>query len=127
MSLDMADTLIELHIFSAKQDITLVELLTVTASFHRNDTPLALHHSVFIGRSWQDHSLYDYAFISLPYLDGDGLEVFPVDNTYLHNLWLLPITEQERHFKMAHGWDALEEKFEECALNYLNPNRQSCI
>lgn len=127
MSLDMPENLLELHIFSAKKDVTLVELLTVTASFHRNDSPLALHHSVFIGRPWQDNSLCDYAFISLPYLDGNGLEIFTCEDAHLHNFWLLPITEQERNFKIACGWDALEEKFEECSLNYLDPKRQSCI
>lgn len=127
MSLDMAEDLLELHIFSATQDATLVELLTVTASFHRNDTPLDLHHSIFIGRPWQDDSLCDHAFISLPYLDDDELEIFSFGGSHPHNLWLLPITKQEQDFKILYGWNALEEKFEECGLNYSNPNRKSCI
>lgn len=128
MSIDMTEDLIELHVFSANQnDHALVELLTVTASFHRNDTPLVLHDSVFIGRPWQDNSFCDHAFISLPYLDGDELEIFSFGENHLHNLWLLPITEQERDYKMLHGPDALEEKFEKYELNYLDVNRKSCI
>ena len=127
MSIDMSDHLIELHVFSQKKDIELVELLTVTASFHRNDTPLDLHHSVYIGQPWQDNSLCDHAFLSLPYLDGDELEIFNFDENHLHNLWLLPITEEERDYKMEYGWNALEELFEAKELNYLDPNRVSCV
>lgn len=127
MSIEMDESLIELHIFSRRQDISLVELLTVTASFHRNDTPLGLHHSVYIGQPWQDDSLCDHAFLSLPYLDGDELEVFNFSDNHLHNLWLLPITKSERDYKMEHGWNALEELFETNELNYLDPNRASCI
>lgn len=127
MSIDMPDDPIELHVFSQKPDHNLVELLTITASFHRNDTPLDLHHSVYIGQPWQDNSICDHAFISLPYLDGEDLELFYFGDNHLHNLWLLPITESERDFKMEHGWNALEEHFELCELNYLDSNRISCI
>ena len=126
MSITMDEHLLELHIFSQKQDINLIELLTVIASFHRNDTPLNLHHSVYIGQPWQDNSLCDHAFISLPYLDGDGLEIFNFGDNPIHNLWLLPITVEERDYKMEHGWDALEELFEAKELNYLDTNRASC-
>ncbi|QKG53209.1 suppressor of fused domain protein [Hymenobacter sp. BRD67] len=126
MSIDMDAHFIELHVFSQKQDSSLVELLTVTASFHRNDSPLGLHHSVFIGRPWQDNSLCDHAFLSLPYLDGVELETFDFGENHLHNLWLLPITEKERDYKMQQGWNALEELFEAKGLYYLDPNRVSC-
>lgn len=126
MSIDMGEHLVELHVFSQEQDINLIELLTITASFHRNDAPLGLHHSVNIGQSWQGDSLCDHAFISLPYLDGDELEIFSFGNSHLHNLWLLPITERERDYKMEHGWNALEELFEARGLNYLDTNRASC-
>ncbi|AMR27168.1 hypothetical protein A0257_08670 [Hymenobacter psoromatis] len=125
MSIDMDDHCIELHVFSQNQDVGLVELLTVTASFHRNDTPLDLHHSVYIGQPWQDNSLCDHAFLSLPYLDGEELEVINFNDNHLQNLWLLPITEGERDYKMEHGWIALEELFETNNLNYLDPNRAS--
>jgi len=126
MSIDMDEHQIELHVFSQKQDVNLVELLTITALFHRNDTPLDLHHSVHIGQPWQDDSLCDHAFISLPYLDGDELEIFSFGDDHLHNLWLLPITEEERDYKMKHGWIALEELFESHELNYLDASRASC-
>lgn len=126
MSLDVEESLIELHLFSAKQDFTLVELLTVAASFHRNKPHLGLHHTVNFGRPWQDNSPCEYGFISLPYLDGEELEVFDFDNGHLHNLWLIPITESERAYKIEHGWDALEERFEANGFDYTNPQRKPC-
>ncbi|GAA4026633.1 hypothetical protein GCM10022409_08250 [Hymenobacter glaciei] len=127
MSTDTPEALIELHILSNKEDTTLIELLTVTASFHRNNTNLGLHHTVNFGRPWQDDSLCSYGFISLPYLSGEALEIFDCEGGHLHNLWLLPTTESERDYKMENGWDALEQRFEDCGLDYLNPQRDSCI
>ena len=126
MSVDTADSLIELHVLSNKQDASLIELLTITASFHRNNTSLGLHHSVNFGRPWQDDSSCSYGFISLPYLSGEDLEIFNFENGHLHNLWLLPITESERDYKMEFGWDALEQRFEDYGLDYLNPQRPAC-
>ena len=126
MSIGMADNLIELHIFSQTKDATLVELLTITASFHRNNTALGLHHTVNFGRPWQRNSTCCFGFISLTYLDGEDAELFYFPGGHLHNLWLLPITESERNYKIAKGWDALEELFDSCELNYLDPYRISC-
>jgi hypothetical protein len=126
MSIGMADNIIELHVFSQIQDTSLIELLTATASFHRNVTALGLHHSVNFGRPWQKNSTCSFGFISLPYLDGEELELFDFPNGHLHNLWLLPRTKRERDYKMANGWEALEEAFEDCELNYLDPYRISC-
>ncbi|MBH8559098.1 suppressor of fused domain protein [Hymenobacter negativus] len=100
--------------------------LTITASFHRNDTSLGLHQSVNFGKPWQDDSSCNHGFISLPYLFGEDLEIFNFDNRHLNNLWLLPITKSERDYKMEFGWDALEERFDDCGLDYLNPQRPAC-
>jgi hypothetical protein len=37
----------------------------------------------------------------------------------------VPITEQEREFKKAHGLEALEQRFESGKFDYLDPNRAS--
>src|SRR5688500_13599099 len=47
MSLERKDeNLIELIIYSSTHDSSIVELLTLNASFHRNAEPLNLHHTV---------------------------------------------------------------------------------
>jgi hypothetical protein len=127
MSVDNPDDLIELHVYSNCQDLTIVELLTATASFHRNHTALGLHHTVNFGRPWQLNSGCDYGFISLPYLDGEELELFYLEDSHIHNLWLLPITKRERDYKAEKGWECLEQLFEDQGLDYINPERPSCI
>ncbi|MDU0369738.1 suppressor of fused domain protein [Hymenobacter endophyticus] len=127
MSLNRPENPVELHIFSDKQNATLVELLTAVASYHRNGLPLDLHHTVNFGRLWQDNSAASFGFVSLPYLDGEGLEVFEWKDEQLHNLWLIPITEEERDYKISNGWDALEDVFEAAQLQYTNPYRASCV
>jgi len=40
---------------------------------------------------------------------------------------LLPITEAERAFKVAHGVEALEQRFEDARLEYWRSDRPSVI
>ena len=113
----------EVFIFSPKKDFTIVELLTMVASYHKNNSPFALHHTFNIGRPWLDKSKCDHCFISLPYLDGEELELFLFDEAITHCYWLIPITKSEVEYKEENGCDALENLFEEKAINYLEPNR----
>ena len=121
------DNLIELIIYSAKPDKTLIELLTICALYHRNGNPLNLHHTVNIGQPWQDNSKCDHGFISLPYLDGAQLEIFKFKERETHCYWFIPITKKERDYKSNNGFEALEKLFENKQFNYLNPNRDCLI
>jgi len=126
MSIERADTnLIELFVYSPKKDDSLVELLTICASYHRNSLPINLNHTLNIGRPWLDQSICDHAFISLPYLDGDKIEIFNFEGLTYHCYWLIPITRQERDYKIEFGSEALEQLFEEKHLDYINANRQN--
>jgi len=128
MSADRLDgNLIELVVYAPKSNNTLVELLTVCASYHRNVLPLNIHHTVNIGQPWLDNSKCDHAFISLPYLDGQEFELFNFEGNEVHCYWLIPITEKERDYKMENGCEVLEQLFEDKHLDYLNPNRACLI
>ena len=127
MSLDRIDNQIELLIYSPQKDDSLVELLTFCGSYHRNCLPLNLHHTVNIGQPWLKNSLCDHAFISLPYLEGESLELFKYKDNTTHCYWLIPITKEERDYKIEHGCEALEQLFESNNLDYLNPARQNLI
>jgi hypothetical protein len=128
MSIDRKDhNLLELFIFSPKQDDSIVELLTVCASYHRNLEPFNIHHTLNIGRPWLDNSICTHGFISLPYLDGNELEIFNFNGKTIHCYWLIPITEEERDYKMSNGCEALEQLFEEKQIDYLNPQRPNLI
>ena len=128
MSVDrLDDNLIELVVYSPKSDKLLVELLTVCASYHRNGLPLNLHHTVNIGQPWLENSKCDHGFISLPYLDGEQLEVFDFGGQNIHCYWFIPITEREKDFKIEKGCEALEQLFEDNQFDYLNPKRESLV
>ena len=128
MSFERTDeNLIELFIFSPEQKNEIVELLTICASFHRNNEPLNIHHTVYIGQPWLNDSECDHGFISLPYLDGDKLDVFEFENKKYRFLWFIPITEKERNYKIDNGCEMLEQLFEENQIDYLNPKRKCLI
>jgi hypothetical protein len=103
----------------------MIELLTIVAHYHRTGRPLGLGHTVNFGEPWLSGSACTRGLISLPYLDGEELEW--LDEPRVRFLWLIPITEAEVAFKIQHGLDALEERFEEAAFDYLDPLRASVI
>jgi hypothetical protein len=121
------DNLIELVVYSPHADNSIVELLTFCASYHRNKLPLNIHHTVNVGQPWLHNSKCDHGFISLPYLEGQDLEIFNFGEHKIHCYWLIPITEKERDYKIDKGCEALEQLFEQKQLDYLNPNRESLV
>ncbi len=120
---------LELHLFSNVRDSSLIELLTTIAHYHRKGNMLALHHTINFGKAWQKESECSFGFVSLPYLDGPILEDFfiPEIDLRVKFYWLIPITEKEREFKMQHGPEALEKKFDEMQINYVDSNRNSVV
>ena len=128
MSADRADDeLIELFVYAPKADMLLVELLTVCASYHRNKLPLDFNHTVNIGQPWLDNSECDHGFISLPYLDGEELGGFEFNGKSVGCYWFIPITRDERDYKIEAGVEALEQLFEDKQIDYLNPERESLV
>lgn len=103
----------------------LVELMTAIAHFHRTGQSLGMGHSVNFGRPWLDRGTCSFGLISLPYLDGPKLEWMLEPRVRF--LWLVPITEREREFKIAHGTEALEQRLEAAGFNYLDPSRESVV
>jgi hypothetical protein len=55
------------------------------------------------------------------------LEVCNFRDWHLHVLWLLPITKAERELKVKEGLEALEQRFDACALEYWIPDRASVV
>ena len=127
MSSEAIEYPIELFIYSPQQHESICELLVMTASYHRNVLPLNLHYTVNIGRPWFESSQCDHAFISSPYLEGTRMEIFSLNDKIIYCYWLIPITREERDYKIEHGWDALEQLFEAKSLDYSNPNRRAVV
>jgi len=118
---------IELHLLSSEPDQSHVELLTVVAHYHRTGAPLGVGHSVNFGRPWLLDSACDRGLISLPYLDGPAIEELRIDEAIVRCLWVLPITPAELQFKVTHGLEELERRFEAAGFNYLDPRRASVV
>jgi len=118
---------LELHLFASEQSDSHVELLTVVAHFHLTESRLGLHHVVNFGRPWVEGSKCSFGFVSLPYLDGPSLENLDLDKgrKQIKCLWLIPITATERAYVVRYGAEALEAKFDEGPLDYLDSFRSS--
>ena len=128
MSIGDSSLPIELFICSNKQYDDLVELLTAVAYYHLNTAAVNLNHTVNFGRPWQDASICQHGFISLPYLDGPELENLQLpQGKVIKFYWLIPVTQQEVAYKKQHGIEKLEELFETKELDYLNPKRRSLV
>lgn len=128
MSQPTDDECLELHLLADSAlgvRPELVELMTVVAHYHRTGARLSVGHSVNFGRPWLAGATSSFGLLSLPYLDGPKLEWLLEPRVRF--LWLLPITEQERDFKKAHGTEALEQRLEKAQFNYLDPSRQSVV
>lgn len=121
------DDPIELHLFSPDRSEAITEILYAVAHYHRTGTRVGLGDSVNFGRPWLPGATCDHGLISLPYLDGPALEVGTIGGDTVHFYWLVPITAAERTYKARHGLEALEMRFEEGALDYLNPARSSMV
>jgi hypothetical protein len=107
------------------QDPRAVELLAMTADYHRGGK-LGLGDTLPIGEPWVPGSRCDHLLASLPYPWGPELQTCHVGDRHVDFLWLLPITKQERDFKVANGLEALEALFEG-ELRYWDPHRPSAV
>ena len=107
------------------EDDAICELLTIVSWYHRTGARLGLGHTVNFGRPWLPSSTCDYGLLSLPYLDGPNLEWLDAEGIKTRFLWLIPITAQERNFKIAQGLEALEARFEASGFDYANPYRDT--
>lgn len=129
MSLPSDPEPLELHIFSPVRDHRFIELLTAIAYYHHNTKKLGLHHSFNFGKLSWENSLCKHGYISLPHLDGPGLENLTLREIDINIkfYWIIPITEEELNYKKKHGAAALEEKFELMQVNYTDFLRASVV
>jgi len=65
--------------------------------------------------------------VSPPNPFGPGLQTCHGGDRHADVLWLLPTMQAERDFKAAHGLEALEQRFDEPALEYWDVGRMSLV
>ena len=113
---------LEFIMTAPEEDLRQVELVTMVAYYHHKHH-LDHAHTLPMGEPWVENSSCDHLLVSLPYPFGTELEVCALGSENVSVYWLLPITRQERDFKVEHGLDALEQKFEDAELEYWDPQR----
>jgi hypothetical protein len=117
---------VEFLMTAPAENLRHVELLTMTAYYHQTEG-LGLGHTLPIGEPWLEGSACDHLFICLPYPFGPELEVCRREGWDVRFLWLLPITSVEREFKIEHGQEALEQRFDAHAIEFWDPRRASVV
>ena len=116
---------LEFLILTSEPGERYVELLTMLAWYGIQER-LGIRHILPIGEPFVPGSECTYEYLSLPYTFGPELEVLVLpDQTELHILWVMPITASERQLALRDGPDALEDAFEDEAVEYWNPYRRS--
>jgi hypothetical protein len=117
---------LEFLLCAAEQMDRGVELVTMTAWYHSRHG-LGLGHTMPIGEPWVPRASCDHFLISRPYPYGPDLEILSIEGGHAHLLWLLPITKEERAYKMTHGLEALERLFDSNSIEYWIPDRPSVV
>lgn len=121
-----ADPRLEFFIAAREPDLRHVELLFMIAWYHGR-YGLGEGHTMPIGEPWLPGSGCEFFLVSLPYPFGPRLEVCDFEGGELRVLWLLPITAAERDYKKREGLEALEQRFDDCGLEYWAHDRASVV
>ncbi|MEV0716570.1 suppressor of fused domain protein [Asanoa sp. NPDC050611] len=113
---------LEFVMTSAHREPRVVDLLAMTAYYHSSHR-LDHWHTLPIGEPWLPGSTCDHLLVSLPYLHGPDLERCDLPDGHARLLWLLPITASEKTFRREHGTEALEQRFDDAAIDPTDPAR----
>ena len=120
---------LEFIITAPQADVRMVELLTMVAYYYAGPASqrLDVGHTVPVGEPWLPMSACDHLLVGLPYAYGPELERCEWRGGHARLLGLVPITEQERAYKVQQGVDALEARLETLVQGlWTRPDRQSC-
>lgn len=98
-------TSLEFLAVARSEAAAVMQQLAFAAYYHAGapEHRLGVGHTVPIGQGWVSGSPLDHILVSLPYLWGPELEHCPVSGRHVQVVWLLPIYEVERDFKVRHG------------------------
>lgn len=118
--------LLEFIVHSPIESPKLVETMAMITHYHSNHN-LGFGHTLPIGESWLGDSKCDHWLVSKPYPLGPEFEICDLANQHVHVAWLLPITEQEKEFKVQNGLEALEQLFDDRELEFWDVDRCSVV
>lgn len=114
---------IELYMLSQYENDSIIDILTWVAFYHKRNERFELSDTIIFGEPWHEGSKCAYGLVSLPHIDSPEFK----DCGDVSCLWLLPITKEEYEFTNKEGVLALEKKFSECELKFVDFYRDSVI
>jgi hypothetical protein len=88
---------------------------------------MGIGHTVPIGEPWVPGSSMDYLLVQWPYPWGPKLAELTVGSQRIHVLWVLPIYAIEREFKSRFGLEALEQRFADAEMEWVDPFRAPVV
>jgi hypothetical protein len=120
---------VEFVAVSRGQSAGVMRRLGIVAYYHAGppENRLGAGHLLPIGEGWTESSTLESILVCRPYLWDPKLEHCQLSDRHIQVLWLLPITAAEHDFARRHGVDALEERFEQAEIDYLDESRRSVI
>ncbi|MBK8069784.1 MAG: suppressor of fused domain protein [Rhodanobacteraceae bacterium] len=104
-----------------------VKLLSMLAWYHLTGATLGEGHVLNIGSSWVPGSTLCSVLICRLWQFGDKLEIVRPREHHVHIYWVLPVTNDEGAFALAHGYQELERLFEDNRIQYTDPMRGSVL
>lgn len=114
----------EFFFLSPRETPIHIETLAMVAYFHATLAGgLDIGHFLRIGRPWLDESPQDRLLTSIPYPFGPKFEWCRRATRPIRFVWLLPVAASEVAFAREHGLEALEDRFDQHAIDATDPRR----
>jgi hypothetical protein len=119
---------VEFVLLAPDENARHIETLAIVTHYHAITTAkLDVGRIVNCGRPWLHNSACDHLLVSLPYPFGPTLEwcrsgTGGQDTRFL---WLLPITASEASYASSWGVDSLEQRFDQCEIDAIDPQRKA--
>jgi hypothetical protein len=119
----------EFYVHARERIESLVELVAMVAHYHsaKPDGLLGISHMLPIGRPWLPGSECAALLISFPYSMPPEFAFFENGDEHVQFAWMLPIAESERAYYRVNGIEALEQQFEQAALDYCDSLRKPVV
>lgn len=92
----------------------LPERIAMLAAYpHIGKTFIGVEHTVPLGEPIVPNSGMTFVIFCSPYFDPPEFRRVEINAYHAQILWVIPLHESERQFKVTYGWDALMKVFEE--------------
>jgi hypothetical protein len=104
----------EIFIGSFQSFSSLPDMLAMIAAYpHISNTLVTAEHTIPLGQYIVDGSGMSSIILCPPYFDPPEFRRIEASGYHVEVLWVIPIYESERQFKIKRGWQVLRQIFQE--------------